>query len=203
MIQSNPVTRPGACKRSLQPCIPPLSPLLHPIARSDALCKRGTGTCSSSGCSSSTTGSSSSSEACHEGHVGIPAHDVSIDDRSGSCQQLPGQPSLQHLHASRSSSSTATAVSRRSLASITGAALLWSSSGLPAWALKTVCNTCTALRITCPRTHPAPGSTQLPASLAVGYDESHQSHASRQVETCCCHLRDQPHCMSVCCCRSS
>jgi hypothetical protein len=144
MIQPNPVARPVACKRPAQPCKAPNRPLLHHSSRSYRLADRVAGICSSSGCSSSTTSSSSSSEARQDGLVDIAAHDVSIDVPSSSCQQLPDQPNIQPLQASSSTSSTATAVSRRSLASITGAALLWGSSGLPSWALRTVGSTCTA-----------------------------------------------------------
>lgn len=190
MFQPNLVSRPVACKRPLQPCAAPLRPLLRSIARPHVSSKRVAVICSSSGCSSSTTSSSSSSEACQDGRVGIAAHHVSIDDPSSSCQQLPEQPSVQPLQANSSSSSTATAVSRRSLASITGAALLWSSSGLPAWALKTVCKACTAPQTAIPMHPNAPHTTS--AVLTVWYTEPLHCHASRpQVQTRCCHLRDQ------------
>lgn len=143
MIQHNPLARPDACKRPAQPCTAHTRPLLHSVARPHPLSKRVARICSSSGCSSSTTSSSSSSEACQDEHVHIAAHDVGIDVPSSSCQQLPEQPTIPPMQASSNSSSSATAVSRRSLASITGAALLWGSSGLPAWALKTVGGTCT------------------------------------------------------------
>lgn len=100
--------------------------------------------------SSSITSGSSTSRGCAVTACGLPApgvvdqlhlqHNAEQTSHHQQQQELE-QAHQQQQHDAQSSIAGAAAVSRRALASATAAALAWGSTGLPAWALRTV-STC-------------------------------------------------------------